>query len=1232
MKRFTNASRATYHHRTITDFSDMNHLIATGVAKGYSSNKYSWVADLLFKHATNLSINPHTGYIGFISDRNIMEQEYGNVVKLHEQYPFLSTYPKDILPKHYYELATKQYFKIGQKLSEYDTIEYVNVSKLYTPDDFNFSQPYRIGLRYDINHNYYRSPVFYAQGYKVDITMIGEEQQYYDRYFWAHERQIQNAAELYSLEYKVDERNFELGLLEHLADLEDNDAYGIITSYPDDNIERLLDYKVHIDNPEFHHFHVDSGEWVLNHKNINAGSNSYYPYIGFVQGFDEDWQFNSPYDVRDVFYAGNIKFYPEITQNGVLEQAKTIINWGRPKIVSATGPQTRQLRGTAVYNPGTHLGQADDQSRIVYNICKHMTEWDGEAERFVVQKRDIDSNLVLYGVDVDTERNRRHSAVVMTEPYFTTKPIANGQIVNISFVNYKNVPIQFTSDSDFLDNPAMYLKIKAPQSVISELDRYLSLNEKNTDIIHTLVIKNPRASGVNDKFNDEAEYYNTFGGSMLALLLRQEFCLDDLIGIIGGIGSTDGHHKEFYMLAPGEYFEQYTNDRMKICGMGFVCRTTIDDSGNILPTTNNSGSEFLHVYCTNYTPISAPPPGGGAFASIDNEIKEIITDSGIVAEYRDNEDFKPMIKLPGINGYIKILERNPHFKVTRAKDGDHEIVYNVEFPFCPGSFVERQTMSFSSDHPTRPVQILYKADYINAGSWAPSVVGEYKRYDDTNDRYAPYGDDSFNPHQVLRQTSVDNDVTIIGEGYFTDYLFAQYVDTTSNLGKADFHNEIIQYPDHLIWEKFDYHLLSLLKPRGSSVETGFDFRRHGLYNLSVVEPRVTVGEFYLPYFSSDLKIMSLADNRQWNFDKNKYISFINRENPAYIFEMNVSVLFEDFKKYQAQYGAIPDVKRWLYGYFSGFAHMVATNQDDEPTRSETTVEDEVAQLTTQDAQSNIAIEIFDHESDVGNGYGGNWRPLSVISSDSNKVSGDLIVDNLFVWNNGGDVVNEFDDIYRFFITRAGIEQPGFPPDFDINILDDKSNLVLADTYHNKNYHIVHIVHWVEIEGIDFFRVWARPLASDDTLFTDGVTMFDPAEWPDTSPLAIYKPKKQLSKSPNFNMSTSTPSSEDVQEFSTRYIDIRSEEGTGGIPDLQRYISEEKIFFRVRVYKYSDYPVNYIDEDESDIQYIGDVSGGESVNFPWQDVAEFDTAFNWGKINIYERIKKFGATYFKCASK
>jgi len=1228
MRRLVNSQRSTYHHDAINEFSDISHLIATGVAKGYASNKYSWVSDFLFKHSGNTSINSHIGYTAFYSERDIFQSEFGNVSRLHDQYPFLSEYGYSAFPKHYSELSTKQYFKVSQKFAEYDIIQYVNFSNLYT-----LSLEADDRVRFNIRHQQYRAPVFYAQGYKLDMQYNpeGNEYEYYDQYLWTDPKDISPGKSVYK-EYTVNENDFDITLLPANTDYYgDSDIPDIIDNYQYmDKIKRLFDYKVMVDNSGYYHFHEASNNWVINNRDVQAGTNKYYPYIGFVQCFLDDWKYISPYyeytsTPPSPPAQGFIHYYPEITQNGVLEPAKAVIGWGS----SIHFPSPIRRSGSCVFNSGVHLGEADDQSRIVYNICKHMTSWDSSLGRFVILKKDPNLDDVLVGIDVDTEINRRNSAVVMTEPYLTVKPIANGQVANISFVDYRRRPIQHSNVSDFLDDPSMYLKVKAPLTFIKELDRHLFLEEVNTDIIDTLIIKNPRENP--ELFNSSAEFYEDFGSDDEAILHRQDFCLDDLV--YGKIGT--GHHKKFFITAFGPRADKYSDNEMKVSGMGFSCKTIINpQTKDILPEHN----EYLHVYCNNHVFTNTPPPGDSdASNAIPNDPIEIITDTSIVTRIQRYEKFRPMLKLPAINGYIKILERNPHFKVTRAPDGDYEVIYNVEFPFAPGSAHERFAMNYNEDHPSLPTQIFYKADYINAGSWEATDVGGEYRYDLTNERYGPYGDDSFTKHELFQQIS---DVT--GHNSVDGYVHLYYdgILTLEGFEKTNLHSEVIRYPSHHIWRPLEWNLLSLIK---SQIEV---FKRYGTYEININQPRYEVEvDQYLPYFTSDLKLISLSDNRQWKFDKDKYTSFIGRENPAYVCEMDVSTLFDDFQTYQNMNGAIPDVKRWLYGYFSGFAHMIATSSDLQ-TRSETVFGSEF--LTTPDAKSNIVIEVWDSQSDVGNGKKGNWRPLSTISSDTDKVAGEKIIGNMFIYDDDGtptpgdnpDIKNVFGDIWTF---HMGIFDtnffPDFPPEFvppeeKSLLLNGESNLVLSDAYGVRNYHIVYM-EFDPIDGNDAYRVYIRYDDTVDDLFVKDKTLIDISNLPSEYYLSIHKPEKYLSKNANFVLETNLPSPTDLTESVTRYIDIRSQEGVNGIPDSDRYIdSENKIRFRVRVRRNKDYPVNYINEDSSDIQYLGsDVSSGDEwMNFPWGDGVVFDNAFDWAKITTFERVRKLGLTYFKCASR
>ena len=1245
MLRLTNAQSSTYHNDAINEFSDISHLISTGVTKGYSAktNKFSWISDFLFKHAGNISINQHIGYNAFYSERDIFQQEYGNVARLQDQYPFISEYNYTEFPKHYSELSTKQYFKVGQKFSEYDIIQYLNVSKLYPLKVYPIDPDpeYLISrVEFKIRHENYRAPSFYAQGYKFDMAdnEEGSEYEYYDRYLWTNPKDVAPVNSVYK-EYYLNENDFDITLLPTFTDYYgDSDIPPIIAQYQQhNNIKRMFDYKVNIDNPEFYHFPDGKNNWIINQRKTGAGSDKYYPYVGFVQCFLDDWKYISPYyeyqsTPPNPPAQGYVRFYPEVTQNGVMEPAKAIVGWGH----SIHSGASLQRSGSATFHSGIHLGEADDQSRIVYNICRHMTKWDEALERFILYKKAFNDDDVLFGVDVDTERNRRNSAVVMTEPYFTVKPIANGQAAKVSFIDYKNNPIEHTSFEDFEDDPSMFLKIKAPLTFIKELDRHLSLEEVNTDIIDTLIIKNPRDNY--SMFNSDALFYDNFGDDDKALLYRQEFCLDDLVGGIVGTGV----HRKFFITAFGPRASKYSDDEMKVSGMGFICRTTVNQAGEVQPAHN----EFLHVYCNNHTFTNAPEPS--TTIPMDNVNIEVLTDTSIVTRIQQYEKFRPMLKLPGINGYIKILERNPHFKVNRAPDGEYEVIYNVEFPFCPGSVYERIVMNFGIvagvtpetngmliDHQYLLSQIFYKADYINAGSWEVTEVGPDERYDLTNERYAPFRDDSFTHHELFQNIGpsldVFNRISIPWVHYYYDQNF-----TLEELEKSNLHSEIIQYPSRLIWEPLEWTLLSLVKPQ----TTGFE--RYGTYEINTTQSRkYFASNNAIDYFSSDLKLIALADNRQWNFDKNKYSSFIGRENPAYICEMDVSTLFEDFQTYQIKNGAIPDVKRWLYGYFSGFAHMIATSSDPE-TRSEgTTQSDEF--LTTQDAKSNIVIEIWDDTSDIGNGKLGNWRPLSSVSPDTEKVAGELILDNMFIFDDeaGGPtplatIQNEFDDVWSFYL---GHYDPNFFPEFPPEwiqspLLNEQSNLVLSDSYGVRNYHIIYM-RW-ETGSVNAYKVFIRYDDTQNDLFVQDKTLIDISNLPAYfGYLSVSKPEKYLSKNANFALNTNTPSPINLNESVKRYIDIRSQEGTGGIPDFDRYIDgNNKIRFRIRVRRDNDYPVNYIDEDTSDIQYIGSaVDGGDEwMNFPWGDGIIFNAAFDWGEITTSERLRKLGLTYFKCASR
>ena len=1232
MKRFINPKRQTIHNKAITDFTKNTHVITSGFVKGYSSNKFSWIADYLFKHKGNISIKPHTCYTGFFSERDILQNEYGNVFDLYNRYPFLSDYNYSIFPKNYFELSTKQYFKIGQKLSEYDIIEFINFSNIDVPIPDDLIVDYL--PTYNISHNYYRVPAFYAQGYKLDLNQAIEgndfkDWTYYYRYVFTNKSFITN--------YTVNVNNFIITLLES-----EEDIYKIYNGminetmqaiFEDQDPERIFNYNGSLDS-EFFYFNESLMHWSINNNNIMAGTEKYYPYFGFVQKFNENMEY-----IIDPYESPSLDlFFPEVCKNGAIEPSKIIINWNN------------EQKGSLAYNPCIHMGLFNDQSRMVYNVCKHMLRRIGPEDPvtlkslFELKKNgEYTTDIILYGIDTETERNRRNSAVVTTEPYMIAKPIADGQFVNISFINYNGTPICRTEDMEFLRDPAIYLKIKASSSFFKDLNYYLSLNDYNTDIINTIFIKNPRAHSSNFNSADEHHSYEDFGSDPYSLLMRQEYCLDDFVYGYIGTESEDndkGIHIEFWIDPVGNQIYNYSNSKIKVNGAGFYCNTIIDGDKKILPEHN----EYLVLYCSNYSPTSSPHKNDNTQTPIPNTLIKLFTDSetSIISKISENEKFKPMIKLPGINGYIKILEQNNHFKISRASDGDYEIIYNVEFPFCPGSYIERLTMRFNDDHPYIPLQVLYKANYINAGS-CKSTVEEGSTYDSTNERYAPIADDCFVPHQIFRNhqfsiygKDIDLDSNIISNSYFPDLsdieTFIHHDEDASYVfpyGKPEpsytndsivYINEKVLYPEHAILKSIDEELMTIVKPDYEN------YKHHGMYTL-ILSENGNNEKFTLPFFSSDIKILLQVSNAVWKFNNN-YISYIGNEYPANIFKINVSTIFKDFTTYQKDHGAIPDAKRWLYSYFKGFAYMASIVDNPQSNQNYTNINNENL-LATYDSNSNIVIEIWDSKSNIGNDKKGNWRPLSIVITDNKKKFGELIIDNLIILNNITPALVEGAlDVWKVYATYCNNPIWFIPSDIN-NYINGKNNLVLYNPISNvneTNFHIAYVESSI-VSDVNTITLYVR---YDGDLITDWADVIYSIEnIPSYGSLSIYKPLTNISKNPDFIIKSNKMfNAENV----IRYLDMRSLIGLNGFSDFDRYVQDEFIFFRTRIRRTNDYPASYIDEDYSEIQYIGNPNPPNTRYSPWYKDGDFDNVFTWSKLKFSEYINKFGMSYFKCASK
>jgi hypothetical protein len=660
----------------------------------------------------------------------------------------------------------------------------------------------------------------------------------------------------------------------------------------------------------------------------------------------------------------------------------------------------------------------------------------------------------------------------------------------------------------------------------------------------------------------------------------------------------------------------------------------------------------LKFYCSNYIPVNAPEGGEASPNSpIVNDEIEILDDTDKINTYNRYERIRPMIKLPGMNGYIKILSRNIYFKTRRTPDGKYEMFYNVEFPYCPGSYFSRVEMDFVNGPKLKG--FIYKMrSYINAGSW--EVYGT--TYDKGNDRYVPYSDDSFVQHSVLLQYAESGTVTTDPNktgGKLHDVYQSRLKSIPENR---------VTYPADVVWkEEPDYSLLSLTKSRLQ------EFSKYGTYDIRLNEDRRPVGGPYLDYFSRDMKLFALVDNRQWRFSDNKFISYINRENPCYVFQIDISALLNDYSKYQKDNGAVPDNKRWLYNYVSAFASTIQAKN----LSLETEVSDQIStmnnfqDLAIEESKSDIAIEIWDSKSVIGSDgdpiTGGNWRPLSSVDQDILKIPGNVIVDDVYIsgHSSGADDPVEimapagYDKIYSIYVgCNPSSGNYKFPEHVNYSALNSSllhggTNLVLYDKTNNKAMHIVYIQFPGGGDPLGLNReIYKVYVMNEDANFI----FFNP-DSPELDRSDVVYQIRSSDRFMNKNTKAATfirKAIDETEEGSLRrFIDFRG----NGTPysDFDRYVVDGKINFRIRVKKGSNYPVSFSSEDESQISYIGAAilsasSSDVGINFPWSNSNEtvFQDGFDWGRFTGHsitgvnarptELVRKFGLNYFNCASK
>lgn len=1145
--RLVNPQKETYHHELIREFSENSRFISAGSTKGFVNNRYEWFANFANKFNENTSFNAHVANVSFFSDYQVFLSEYANVEQITDEYPFIFAVADSIVSGHDHEMSTKQYFKVSHPYSAFDTIQFLNEAEVLV-EDSSYADAIE---RY---HPYYYAPVIFETGYKIDRGELASPDTLndYNMYIWADR-------------WPSDMFVFDYGFrLELCAPFDDTTSFLESIINQDAGAQRVIDYKV-----------VTTGQ---ESKYLSYDENVYYPF-DFVEG--RPWSHRQYVGSPILYYAvgsdlfewefSSVLQFPQVSRNNVIEPQKTICS-----LSTYLDENAREH----VHASGLS-DELDDQSQIVYAISRYQSYWntspkyDKTGWPWVGQDTGTE---IIEGIDIDVERNRRYSAVVATVPYMTTLPIHNGEVIDYKFVNYDGadlVPGGFP-----LTNRGLVLKLKASRSYLASLDAELAKREFNIDILHTVSVESPQAFITTD-LSASGNYYNFASTQFMP---RQEYGVEELIDGIVGVGHRVILKPDFFPTTETGYD---SSEGAKVCGMGYYAKTTKE--GLLV--------EYAKLYCSNYKPVDAP--------SVSTETNTMSVGAANVT-VEENELFRPMIKVPGLAGYVKIIRRSPLHQPVQNPDGTFETIYEVEFPFAPGSFQLREALESTY----AKTQTFYKSSYINAGS---QMADANDHADEYNARFVPEDDKAFSRIKFLycEPGDVESDTQKDGGG---GVWFGSPTARPQNR---------IVYPGHLVYVDGDTPYTFLTKPR-SSVATLERLGGYGTFEM--------VEDLY-----TDAKIVWTVDSRVWRYGEEKYSSYINRECPSYTLELDASALSNELGREQYKYGGIPDIKRWIYSKvvsFCGTTIYPSTASDDSHT-------DGSIDVPTQGSKSDVMVEVWDSAYPIGGSTRAMWRPLTTSQFDTEKSDFSLLLSgahiestSLLYTTRAPSVGDPGEGLYSAVVGKFDTEtfDEGLVPS-EILALDEEDNLVMIytdDTGAETAYHVAYVDK--DDTDSDNVKMTVYALMPLGTTFPTPTYGADPTGW--VGPIAISSPYTKVSRSTDFSFNSCKVVGSDVQ---TRYMDFGDKSSSDS--EFNRYVdSNGKIYIRVRPLKGRQYPSAYTEVagDPDTMQWIESrvTSPFANTNMPWYNITAlaFDKLFDWSKVNIRESVRKFGLNYFSLQSK
>lgn len=287
-------------------------------------------------------------------------------------------------------------------------------------------------------------------------------------------------------------------------------------------------------------------------------------------------------------------------------------------------------------------------------------------------------------ISPESERSRRHSLAVTTEPYQTFRAIDDGSVVAYNVCGASGATAAHIQQAKFL-------VVRGTMSTMLAIDAAIVSAGYNSDIIDTVTI-------------NDASYIDDMVGAGLTM---DSFDTGGLRADAGIGDAIDGSDRTFFRLTQDflgdalweQLHYKYPGANIAVVGAGLVHSVQGDSVGTA-----------FKLYCAGIDPTDA------SVAYVDLPRCDGKTAGVSISVDTSGERLGPVVKIPGMGGYVRLLKK------TKAKPDRNgyqaAAVYEVEIPYCTfglTSFRNTHFMSLSG-------QVLVQDSYIKAGSWRRAEI------------------------------------------------------------------------------------------------------------------------------------------------------------------------------------------------------------------------------------------------------------------------------------------------------------------------------------------------------------------------------------------------------------------------------------------------------------------------------------------------------------------------------